>query len=95
MELTLYTRGGCHLCDEMKAQLEPLLGEFGLELREVDVDTDAMLAGRFGEEVPVLLLDGRKVAKHRLDVKQLRRRLQEETAHRRGAADAEKAQGAR
>lgn len=95
MELTLYTRGGCHLCEEMKAQLEPLLREFGVELREVDVDTDAMLAGRFGEEVPVLLLDGRKVAKHHLDVKQLRRRLQEETAHRRGAEDAEKAQRAR
>jgi len=95
MDLTLYTRGGCHLCDEMKTQLEPLLGEFSVELREVDVDTDAMLAGRFGEEVPVLLLDGRKVAKHRLDVKQLRRRLQEESTHRRGAEDTEKAQRAR
>jgi len=95
MELTLYTRGGCHLCDEMKAQLEPLVREFSVELREVDVDTDAMLAGRFGEEVPVLLLDGRKVAKHRLDVKQLRRRLQEESTHRRGAEDTEKAQRAR
>lgn len=95
MELTLYTRGGCHLCEEMKAQLEPLVREFGVELREVDVDTDAMLAGRFGEEVPVLLLDGRKVAKHRLDITQLRRRLQQETAHRRDAEDAERTQRGR
>ena len=76
MELTLYTRAGCHLCDEAKAQLQPLVREFGLALREVDVDTDPELAARFGEEVPVVLLDGRKVAKHRLDVKEFRRLLE-------------------
>lgn len=78
MELTLYTRGGCDLCEEMKAQLVPLLREFGVRLGEVDVDTDPALATRFGEEVPVVFLDGRKVAKYRLDVKQLRRQLVQE-----------------
>lgn len=76
MELTLYTRADCHLCEEAKALLKPLLEEFGLTLIEVDVDTDPELAKRFGEEVPVIFLDGRKIAKHRVDPKQLRRRLE-------------------
>lgn len=76
MELTLYTRAGCHLCEEAKAQLEPLLREFGLALREVDVDTDPELVVRFGQELPVIFLDGRKVAKYRLNVEQFRRLLE-------------------
>lgn len=76
MEVTLYTRAGCHLCDEAKAQLVPLLRQFGLALREVDVDTDSELAARFGEEVPVVLLNGRKVAKYRVDAEQFHRLLE-------------------
>ena len=77
MELTLYTRSECHLCEAAKAQLEPLLREFGLALHEIDVDTDPALAARFGEEVPVVFLDARKVAKYRVDVKQFRRLLEQ------------------
>lgn len=65
------------MCEEAKAQLAPLLKEFGLTLQEVNIDGDAVLAARFGEEVPVLFLDGRKVAKHRVNLKQLRRALEE------------------
>ncbi|MBI2956144.1 MAG: glutaredoxin family protein [Acidobacteria bacterium] len=82
MELTLYTRGSCHLCEEAKAALKPLLREFNLALHEVDVDSQPELAAQFGEEVPVVFFAGRKVAKHRVDVKQLRRRLQEQIHHR-------------
>ena len=75
MELLFYTRAGCHLCEEAKAQLAPLLEEFGVRLEEVDVDSNPELAARFGQDVPVVFLEGRKVAKHRLDVKQFRRLL--------------------
>jgi glutaredoxin len=75
LNLTLYTRAGCHLCEEMKAQLAPLMQEFGACLAEVDVDTDATLTALFGYDVPVLFLGDRKVAKHRLDARQLRRQM--------------------
>ncbi|HXZ19140.1 MAG TPA: glutaredoxin family protein [Candidatus Acidoferrales bacterium] len=75
MDLTLYTRAGCHLCEEMRAALRPLLHEFGARLGEVDVDEDVDLSAMYGSDVPVLLLGGRKVAKHRLDVAQMRRQL--------------------
>jgi glutaredoxin len=76
MELTLYMRAGCHLCHQAKQQLAPLAHQFGVALREVDTDNDPELAARFGEEVPVVFLDNRKVAKYRVDVKQLRRLLE-------------------
>jgi len=75
MELTLYTRQRCQLCEEAKAALAPVLMEFGVALREIDVDTDPALAARFGEQVPVLMLDDRKLAKLRIDAAQVRRAL--------------------
>ena len=67
----LLTRAGCHLCDEMQRVLEVELPARGLDFVKVDVDNDAALAATYGEVVPVLLRDGRPVAKVRLD----RRRL--------------------
>lgn len=76
-DLTLYTRAGCHLCEEMKAALGPLVREFGARLSEVDVDSEEGLRARYGDDVPVLILGGRKVAKHRLDARQMRRQLEQ------------------
>lgn len=76
-EVTLYTRPGCHLCEEAKAAMTPLLREFGATLREVNIDQDAVLRDRYGWDVPVIFLGARKVAKHRLNVEQFRRQLRE------------------
>jgi glutaredoxin len=77
LEVTLYTRAGCHLCEEAKLQMAPLLLEFGGRLREVDIDADPQLRELYNLDVPVIFLAGRKVAKHRLDLKQFKRQLQE------------------
>lgn len=76
IEVTLYTRRGCHLCEEAKAQMAPLLREFGVRLREVDIDADEKLRARYDVDVPVVFLGGRKVAKHRLDLTRFRRQLE-------------------
>ena len=77
MEMVLYTRSGCHLCDDAKVVLEAARGEFGFALREVNIDGDAALRERFAFEIPVALLDGREVARHRIDPGRLRQRLRE------------------
>ena len=69
----LVTRKRCHLCDEMKAVLDSELPALGLGYLLVDVDSDPSLRDRFGETVPVLLRDGKPVAKVRLDRRQLLR----------------------
>lgn len=76
LELTLYTRAGCHLCEEMKTALGPLVREFGARLVEVDVDQSEELRALYGNDVPVLFLGARKAAKHRLDAALMRRQLE-------------------
>lgn len=76
-DVTLYSRPGCHLCEEAKAAIAPLLREFGAVLREVNIDEDAILKKRYGWDIPVIFIGARKAAKHRVDVAQFRRQLQE------------------
>jgi glutaredoxin len=76
-DVTLYTRTGCHLCDEAKAAITPLLREFGAALREVNIDQDAVLRERYGWDIPVIFIGGHRAAKHRVDVAQFRRQMQE------------------
>ena len=74
--LTLVQRYDCALCDEMLAQLEALGAPLALPpLEVVDVDSDPLLRRRHGLDVPVLLLDGAVVCRHRLDRHELARLL--------------------
>ena len=78
-EVTLYSRPGCHLCEEAKVAIAPLLREFGAVLREVNIDEDAILKERYGWDIPVLFIGAHKAAKHRVDLAQFRRQLEEAT----------------
>ena len=70
-ELTLLTRGGCHLCGEMKAVITPLQRTHGIVLTEVDISTRPDLERRFGTEIPVLLRGTTLLARHRITKMQL------------------------
>ncbi|WP_186209541.1 glutaredoxin family protein [Burkholderia gladioli] len=67
MAFTLYGRGWCHLCDEMQVALAPVAAEFHLPVTVIDIDTDPALVERYDEDVPVLLLDGVEVCRHRFN----------------------------
>jgi glutaredoxin len=73
--VTLYTRVECHLCDKAKAVLEAVRRERAFELEVVDVDTSPELQDRYGGEVPVVLVAGRKAFKFRVDADALRLHL--------------------
>ena len=69
-------RRDCQLCDEMLEELAALGRRLPLPpLEVVDVDSDPQLKRRYGLEVPVLLLDGTVVCRHRLDLSELTRLL--------------------
>jgi predicted thioredoxin/glutaredoxin len=75
--LTVVHRHECELCDEMLRELRALDRTFPLPpIEVVDVDSDPVLQRRHGLDVPVLLLDGTVVCRHRLDEAELRRLLQ-------------------
>lgn len=70
-EVTLYSRQGCHLCD----QAAGVLREFGLDFRLVDIDKDPALRARFTDCVPVVEMDGKVRFRGRVDRVLLRRLL--------------------
>ncbi len=54
----LYTRPGCHLCDDARRVVEAECARAGVGFDEVDVDGDETLRARYGDDVPVVLVDG-------------------------------------
>jgi glutaredoxin len=79
-DVTIYSRPGCHLCDEAKALIAPLLKSCGARLTEINIDEDAALCALYDYDVPVIFLGQRKVAKHRVDLQQFRKQLREAAA---------------
>jgi hypothetical protein len=73
--LTLYSRPGCHLCDDMKAVIDRVAGRVPLVLERVDISADEALERRYGHDIPVLLVDGRLAGKHRITEAELVRKL--------------------
>jgi hypothetical protein len=71
----MYSRPGCHLCEEMKAVVEKVAVAEPIDLREVDISGDPELERRYGLEIPVLEIDGKKIAKYRIDEQVLTRAL--------------------
>ena len=72
LQLTLYSRAYCHLCQDMLAAPQALRSEFGFDIEVIDVDADPELERRFNELVPVLMHGGHELARWRLDVPVLR-----------------------
>lgn len=72
IELTLYLREGCHLCEDMKTELRPYQDELGFALREIEVGWTGELADRYGSLLPVLIKDGAEICHYFLDPERLR-----------------------
>ncbi len=64
--LTLYSRPGCHLCDEMKTIVARVARRIPLVIDEIDISSDSRLEALYGLEIPVLMIDGKKAAKYRV-----------------------------
>jgi glutaredoxin len=74
--ITLYAREGCHLCDEAREAIVELAGDVdGLELREIDIETDDRLLAAYLERIPVVELEGEVVSELELDRHELLGRL--------------------
>jgi hypothetical protein len=75
-EVVLYTRPGCHLCDEARDAILALRDDgLAVVLREVDIEQDARLHAELWERIPVVEVAGEIVSELVLDVRSLRSRL--------------------
>jgi hypothetical protein len=78
MKLRIYSRPGCHLCEEMMAVVRRAIRGRVVTIEEIDISTDPDLERLYGEQIPVLTIDGRKVAKYRISEEALTRALENE-----------------
>jgi glutaredoxin len=75
LQLQIYTRKDCCLCEEMKSVIHEAKAPFPITLDEIDVDSSAELQVLYGDEVPVLFINGRKAFKYRVTARELQKRF--------------------
>lgn len=73
--LTLYTRHGCHLCEDFEQELRRLQVEFPIEIEIRDVDTHPEWRAAYNDQVPLLLAGDEEISRYFLDLERLRRYL--------------------
>ncbi len=73
--VTLYSRPGCHLCDAARTVVEAVCAELGESYVEISIADDPDLMRRYGEEIPVTLVDGAQHDFWRVDPARLRAAL--------------------
>ena len=66
-QLTVYTRYGCHLCEDLLTQLQTLQGNHGFDYFTVDVDADPRITQQYAALVPVVVLGDRQICHYFLD----------------------------
>jgi len=74
--ITVYSKPGCHLCEEAMSSLRALAPEFGFSLRELDITCDEATHRAYFDRIPVVFLDGEELCEHFLAEPVLRERLE-------------------
>jgi 4a-hydroxytetrahydrobiopterin dehydratase len=84
VEVTFYTRKGCHLCHDARKAIDAAARMYALPLavREIDIDGEPELMKRYTNEVPVIAIDGETRFRHRLDVEDFAAAVRARMGHR-------------
>jgi len=70
-KLVLYSREGCHLCEDMHEQLNELAQSLNFSFVVIDIDETSELREQYNDAVPLLLAGDREICRHFLDLKSL------------------------
>ena len=79
--VTLYGRNGCHLCEDALKVLQSLQVELDFEIEEILIDGDEELSKKYGEKIPVTLIDGEHHDMWRVDPVRFRSSLEKHRRH--------------
>lgn len=79
--VTVYSRLNCHLCDVAVDALESVRTELAFEIEKIYIDGDADLIEKYGEEVPVIHIDGKHHDIFRVDLNRFRSSLEKHRLH--------------
>ena len=78
MLVTVYSRSGCHLCDVALSDIEKFKSEFDFTIEKILIDGNLELEKKYGEEVPVILINGKPHDFFRIDIERFRNAMQKE-----------------
>jgi glutaredoxin len=73
--VTLYSKPGCHLCEDAQAIVAAVCDELGVGWTEIDITQDPELFREYGEQIPVTFVDGRQHDFWRVDPVRLKKAL--------------------
>lgn len=76
VQVEMFSRPGCHLCDDALKVIEDARTRYAFGFRVINVDEDADRASTYGEEIPVIHINGSKAFKFRVDPSELERKLE-------------------
>jgi len=79
--VTVYSRKNCHLCDVAMESLESVKVELDFEIDKIFIDGDNELTNKYGEEVPVIHIDGVHHDMFRVDLERFRSSLEKHRQH--------------
>jgi len=71
----VYSRPGCHLCDEAKQAIAGAGCQDEYTLEEINIESDPLLLSRYQYDIPVVTINGDEAFRHRLTAKEFRQRL--------------------
>lgn len=80
--VTVYSRSGCHLCEVALAEIEKFKNEFKFNVEKILIDGDIELEKKYGEEVPVILINGKPHDFFRVDPERFRNAMKKESRPR-------------
>ena len=79
--ITIYSRHGCHLCDDAFNTLESMRKELNFEIEVIDIDQDAELIKLYSDQVPVIHIDGEHHDFYKVDPTRFRSSLERHRQH--------------
>jgi glutaredoxin len=71
----IYSRPGCHLCEEAKQAIESAQCANEYALEEIDIESDVVLLQRYRYDIPVITINGEEAFRHKVTADEFRRRL--------------------
>jgi glutaredoxin len=77
----VYSRPGCHLCDEAKAAIQSAGGNESFTLEEINIESDNELLRKYKHDIPVVTIDGVEAFRHRIDVNRFKKFINPSTAY--------------
>ena len=75
IQIDIYSRPGCHLCDDAKAIIERVQNRFFFTLHIINIEADPALEKEYGSQIPVVFINGNKAFKYHVDEAELERKV--------------------